>query len=243
MGFVSTRIRSAEFIGPLTGNADSASFASTASYVIGSIESASFSTTASYAFTASYLSGSITNAINAETASYALTSSYLELTATASYALTASYVSGSGNAFPFEGDAKITGSLTITGSLLQGPMQQRADGEPGWPALSFGYQLFSYALTDETAAFIEYSVDTTPGAPQFAGYNQRAGIIAASIVSTETGYAVEWSDNSTADIGNTSDFEVGLGTLPGQNGGIELLGYVNSVPGKNYRFKHIIRTM
>jgi hypothetical protein len=243
MGFVSNIIRSNEFVGPLTGNAESASFASTASYLTGLVESASFSTTASYAFTASYLSGSISNAINAETASYALTSSYLELTATASYALTASYVSGSGNAFPFTGDAKITGSLIITGSLVQGPLTQRVDEQPGWPAMGFGYQLFRYEMTDETAAFIEYSVDTNPGAPQFAGYNQRAGIIAASIVSTATGYAVEWSDNSTADIGNTSDFEVGLATLPTPSGSIELLGYVNSTPGKSYRFKHIIRTM
>ena len=52
-------------------NATSASFASTASFLLGSVESASFASTASYALTAQTLLGTVVSA------SYALTASFI----------------------------------------------------------------------------------------------------------------------------------------------------------------------
>ncbi len=79
------------FTGSLEGtsswanNSISASFAQTASFLLGSIESASFALTASFAQTASFLLGSVTSASFAQTASFAQssllsqTSSYIQL--------------------------------------------------------------------------------------------------------------------------------------------------------------------
>jgi hypothetical protein len=247
MGFVSNIIRSTEFVGPLTGNAESASFASTASYVIGSIESASFSTTASYAFTASYLSGSITNAINAETASYALTASYLETTATASYALTASYLSGSVKAFPYEGDALITGSLVMSGSFIQttdygllqsgGSMKQTVHVTPGYQTLSWGQPIIEIPITPsiDSALFVEYAIQSQP-----VGIisNSRCGFMAVNFWAVAGNTAVEFSDNSTADFGDTSDLE--FDWIWNQVANTMAL-VVASTPNKQYKIKLIIR--
>jgi hypothetical protein len=75
----------------------SASYALTASYLTGTIASASYATSASHALTASYFSGTVVSA------SYATN------------ALSASYAPSS-PAFPFTGSANITGSLTVVGS-------------------------------------------------------------------------------------------------------------------------------
>ena len=113
MAFISNRITSTEFVGPLTGtsttasiaissstavsssyafNATSASFASTASYVLSSsyAVSSSLATSSSFATSASYtLSASMaTSASFATSASYAFSSS---VAVSSSYALTSSY--------------------------------------------------------------------------------------------------------------------------------------------------------
>jgi hypothetical protein len=246
MGFVSTRIRSSEFIGPLTGNAESASFATTASYLTGLVESASFSTTASYAFTASYLSGSISNAINAETASYALTSSYLDVAATASYALTASYISGSVKAFPYEGDALITGSLVMSGSFIQttdygllpsgGSMKQTVHVTPGYQNLSYGQPILQIPVTpSDTAFFVEYAIQAQPNG---VSYNSRCGIMAVNFNAVPGNVGIEFSDNSTADIGDTSDLEFDWIYNPVDN---TMVLIIYSIPNKPYKLKLIIK--
>ena len=80
--------------GSLFGNATSASYAATASVLLGSVVSSS------YAFTAS----SAEKAFEAVSSSYALT---------ASFALNG----GGGSAFPYTGSAEISGSLSVTGSV------------------------------------------------------------------------------------------------------------------------------
>ena len=77
----------------------SASYAATASYLLGSIVSASYALSSSYALNA-------TTANSVTSASYALSSSY---------AVSASYAPAAAT-FPYVGNATITGSLTISGS-------------------------------------------------------------------------------------------------------------------------------
>jgi hypothetical protein len=104
-----------------SGSVQSASYASTASYVANAI-SASYALTASYvlnAVSASYAL-SASNATNANTASYvqtAQTASYILNAISASNALTASYLSGYVLPFPYTGSAQISGSLGVTGSI------------------------------------------------------------------------------------------------------------------------------
>jgi len=84
-------------------------FTNDAGYVTSSV-----AISASYALTASYLTGTVTSASYAISASRALTASYFAGTVTsASYALTASYVN------PLRQTVQITGSFNITGSTLQ----------------------------------------------------------------------------------------------------------------------------
>ena len=145
----------------------------------------------------------------------------------------------------------MTGSLlgNVSGSISasafnQGGMTQTVYEIPGYPFLSNGYVLFSYPLTDETAAFIEYNVSSNAGAPNFEGYNQRSGIIAATFTTAGPSYGLEWSDNSTGDIGDTSDFEINLVISPNVSlTGWILEGLVTASPVKNYKFKHIARLM
>lgn len=98
----------------------SASYATTASYVLNSI-SASQATTASYILNAISASFATTASYvkNAESASYATTASYISPTFISESAAAAGFGSGTvtGNAFPYTGSAIITGSLTVTGSV------------------------------------------------------------------------------------------------------------------------------
>ena len=167
MGFVSSKIRSTEFIGPLTGTADTASFALTSSFLSGSAETASFALTASYlsgsvdtasfALTASYFSGSVESASfaqtasylsgSAETASFALTASFLSGSVeTASFALTASYLSGSAE----------TASFALTSSYLSGSAETASFALTS-SYLSGSAETASFALT---ASFLSGSVES-----------------------------------------------------------------------------------
>ena len=266
MGFVSNIIRSSEFVGPVTGLATSASFASTASYLLGSIESASFATTASYALTASKLdvyataSYALTASYVANASSFPYTGSAnisgslivdgditaININGTASYALTASYLSGSVNTFPYSGSAVVTGSLTVTGSIIQttdfgilasgGGMTQTVHVTPGYAYYSLNQPIIAIPVTaDDSALFIEYSVKTQPVG---VVNNIRAGVIACAF-NPVSGYAsFEWSDNSTADIGDTSDFEFGWSFNPVDN---EMALIVDSTPNNPYKVKLIVK--
>jgi hypothetical protein len=87
----------------ITGNAatsTSASFATTASYVLNAVSS-SFAT----------------NALSSSFATNALSSSFAASATSASYAVSASHVIGGVNPFPYTGSAIISGSLAVTGSV------------------------------------------------------------------------------------------------------------------------------
>lgn len=125
MPFVSSRITSGQFIGPLQGTATTASFAVTASFWSGSIKNAE---SASFATTASYWSGSIQNATSA---SLAITASHAVTALSSSWALSASHAGRANDTDLFYGrnlaqfittgsvdnQQTISGSLTITQNL------------------------------------------------------------------------------------------------------------------------------
>lgn len=113
-----------------SNNATSASYALTASYALSAsyeinyelsssyAETASIATSASYALSSSY-SRTALSASYALSSSYSLSGSFASTSTSASYALTASYAlngGGGGTGFPYNGNAVITGSLTISGS-------------------------------------------------------------------------------------------------------------------------------
>jgi hypothetical protein len=102
----------------------SASFAQTASFLLGSVASASFATTAA---TASSFSGSLQVVGRAEFGEGLIVSGGLavnggitgSLLGTSSFATTASFaLNAGGSGFPFSGSAIITGSLLVSGSGL-----------------------------------------------------------------------------------------------------------------------------
>jgi hypothetical protein len=129
-------------IGALTGSVDSASFATTASYVSPNTQI----NTASFAITASYVSPNtqITSASFATTASYASTVDYNNTVVTSSFAVTASYVSP---------NTQInTASFAITASYVSPNTQINS--------ASFATTA-SYALTSSYADTASYSVSSS----------------------------------------------------------------------------------
>jgi hypothetical protein len=130
------------------------------------------------------------------TASFATTSSYTENAQSASYALTASYAlngsgGGSGNGFPFTGTAEITGSLIVTSTVQID--QSLIDYSSVNSSIVGNNNLYQTATGSYTAAFTKYVVSN--------GVNTRAG----EFVTVWNGTNVVNYDNSTTDIGNTSD--------------------------------------
>ena len=102
--YVSESVTARSFTGSLFGTA---SYATTASFVV----SSSYATTASYVASSSYAM----TASYAVSSSYATTASFASFAVSSSYATTASYALNSDNeGFPFTGSAGISGSLTIT---------------------------------------------------------------------------------------------------------------------------------
>lgn len=142
-------------------SAETASFAFTASYLSGSVESASFASTASFAYTASYLSGSIESASYAATASLAYTASYLSGSVeTASFAFTASYLSGSIESASYAA----TASLAYTASYLSGSVETASFAFTA-SYLSGSIESASYAATASyalTASYLSGSVESFP---------------------------------------------------------------------------------
>jgi hypothetical protein len=92
-----------------------ASFALTASYFSGSIESSSYAITASHALTASYFSGSIESSSYAITASHALTASYAPPDTDWYQFPGTNHITASGQV-DISGSSNISSSLTVTGS-------------------------------------------------------------------------------------------------------------------------------
>jgi len=103
------------FSGSISGNAataTSASYATTASYVLNAV-SASFATTASFS-TTSLTASLALRASGSLTGSLLGTASYASQALSSSFATTASYVANA-SSFPFTGSAIITGSLSVIG--------------------------------------------------------------------------------------------------------------------------------
>ena len=145
----------------------------------GSISASSF--TGSLFGTASYVTGSIfTSANPALSASYALT---------ASYALNGG--GGGGAAFPYTGNAQITGSLVVTSTLqLDGSLTDFATVNSTIVGTN---NLYNQATGSYTSAFVKYTVSK--------GANSRAG----EFITNWNGTTVTYFDNSTTDIGSTPD--------------------------------------
>jgi len=226
----------ASYFSGSTLNATSASYASTASYVLNAISS-------SFAATASYFSGSISSAVSA---SYASTASYVTLAQTASYvlqavsssfastasiatsssyALTASYVANA-SSFPYTGSAVITGSLIVTGTI--------ALGDPTAPAV-----YTSIKTTVNSGSTVIYNVLTSSYDSAFFDYSLKgsSGARAGNIMAIWSGSSVSYTDNSTADMGNTTDFVFGI-ILSGSN-----MVLTGSTSTNGWTLKTAIRTI
>ena len=171
----------------LVGNAVSASYAITASYALNATKgNGSFTGSFSGSFignlngTASYVTGSIFTSTNpALSSSYALT---------ASYALNGG--GGGGPAFPYTGNAQITGSLSITGSFY---LSQSLTYFSSIDSTTVGDNNISILNTGSyTSAFGKYTL--------YSSSNARAG----EFTTVWNGGTVRYFDNSTTDIGDTS---------------------------------------
>jgi len=150
--------------------------------------SATSATSASYATTASYVQ-------TAQTASYVLNA------VSSSYALTASYAmnGGGGNGFPYNGTSVpavisgsllITGSgLTVTGSVNIGPSTITTATVTSTVGSN---TVFTQVTGSYTSAFYKYTFTSQS--------NARAG----EVMAIWNGTSVQFTDNSTPDIGNTA---------------------------------------
>ena len=110
-----------------------------------------------------------------------------------SYALTASFAlnGGGGAAFPFSGSAVITGSLIVTSTIqLDGSL---TDYTTVNSTIVGTNNLYTKATGSYTSAFVKYTVSS--------GVNSRAG----EFITNWNGTTVTYFDNSTTDIGSTSD--------------------------------------
>jgi hypothetical protein len=188
--FPSTGVAIANFSG-ISGsiNTASSSYAQTSSYAVSASNATSASywsgsilnaTSASYAFnavTASYLLG------QSPTSSYALTASYVTTAQTASYVLNA--VSSSYAATSSYGNDFIVGNtLTIDQSLT--------DYHTVPSSIVGSNNMFNLATGSYSSAFFKYTVAN--------GANARTG----EVMAVWNGGAIQFTDNSTVDIGDTS---------------------------------------
>lgn len=98
---------------------------------------------------------------------------------------------GTGNGFPFTGTAQITGSLIVTTNVqIDGSL---IDYSSVNSSIVGNNNLYQIATGSYTSAFTKYTVSN--------GANARAG----EFVTVWNGTNVTYYDNSTTDIGNTSD--------------------------------------
>jgi hypothetical protein len=98
---------------------------------------------------------------------------------------------GTGNGFPFTGTAEITGSLIVTSNVqIDGSL---IDFSKVNSSIVGNNNLYQIATGSYTAAFTKYTVSN--------GANSRAG----EFVTVWNGANIVYYDNSSTDIGNTSD--------------------------------------
>lgn len=140
MGFVSNKIRSTEFVGPLTGTAETASIAISSSYA----DAATTSSYALFALSASY-------EVNYETSSsYAETASLAILAHSASLSETASYIETLHQDVAMTGSWEMIGNLTVNGTA------------------SFTYTTASQTLVDQNTITVYGSGSVLPTAGYIA---------------------------------------------------------------------------
>ena len=125
------------------------------------------------------------NAKNASVAEISISSSFA---ITASYALNAT--SGSSPAFPYTGSAEITGSLILTGSFYLDQSLTYFSSISTVPGANI---LFFLETGSYRSAFGKYTL--------YSSSNARAG----EFITVWNGSSITYFDNSTSDIGNTSD--------------------------------------
>jgi len=106
-------------------------------------------------------------------------------------AVTVSITGAGGSTFPYIGTAVITGSLVITETLRVGG--SLTDYSTVNSTIVGVNNLYTQATGSYTSAFVKYTVSK--------GANSRAG----EFITNWNGTTVTYFDNSTTDIGNTSD--------------------------------------
>jgi len=183
------------------GSITSASYAATASMLLGSIESASYATTASYATVAQTLLGSVVSASYAATASYVPTASYaltaqtlLGSVVSASYATTSSY-----------SNTSVSSSYALTASYaLSSP---GGGGSPGGTTGQLQYNnAGAFAGTPNlfiTGGFLATTASTDPGAPPAGSIVNYAKSLAGRILPKFKGPSGIDSAYQPALFGNT----------------------------------------
>ena len=156
-------VSASEFIGNLTGTATNATNATSASFATTAV-SASFATSASFAATAN----------------------------SSSYALTASFAENSIPAFPFNGDAIISGSLGLTGSFSSFPIAVTAAAGTasvsGYTGSIFSVDAtkgntFEIALTTLTSSVLDV-VNMKPGQEIYVRVSQSADGVGSGAASS-----------------------------------------------------------
>jgi hypothetical protein len=175
--FPSTGVAIANFSG-ISGsiNIATSSFATTASFASFALNA----TSASHAVTASYLLG------QSPTSSYALTASYVELSlaaVSASYALTSSYAVNATTA-SYGNNFIVGNTLTIDQTLT--------DYHTVPSSIVGSNNMFNLATGSYSSAFFKYTVAN--------GANARTG----EVMAVWNGGSIQYTDNSTVDIGDTS---------------------------------------
>jgi hypothetical protein len=141
-----------------------------------------------------FASGSQVQITGSLNVSGSITGSLFGTSSYATNALTASYViggGGGGSTFPYTGTAVITGSLVVTSTLqLDGSLTDFATVNS---TIVGSNNLYTQATGSHTSTFVKYTVSK--------GTNSRAG----EFITNWNGTTVTYFDNSTTDIGNTSD--------------------------------------
>lgn len=137
---------------------------------------------ASYAITASHLTGDVVSSSYATTSSY---STFAESSTSASYATTASYALNTQRpGFPFNGSAVITGSLTVSGSVVSGSFKGDGSQLTGIVATIVSSSTESDTFSSVTSKTVTHNLGTKEVFVQV--YNDNDSVIIPETITTPT---------------------------------------------------------